>query len=229
MRRHKFLIAGLIAALIFAVALRFQGVKQEMHLNIFAIETIRALLTERAEVSQGWFDGLIAEDECLVNWYQGFIGHSLGMDAPDENAWSKALKCKEDTILFLHAILPDEETWADYAVRVQPQDAEAWFWLGDLKPANRIVYYQKGLELNPEDGRRWIELGRMLKDSDPRSAMEAYLQGCYQGDFGYHGCIGAGKMAEELGEIDLAIKYYRHSIFPHALNRAEELEMEFSQ
>jgi tetratricopeptide (TPR) repeat protein len=91
-------------------------------------------------------------------------------------------------------------------------------------PARAIQLYRQGLEGKPRDGVRWYELGDLLRDSDPQVAIEAYLQSCYLGDPGKHGCYGAGRAAEAMGDIQAAIGYYRLSRWEGALDRADELE-----
>ncbi len=96
--------------------------------------------------------------------------------------------------------------------------------LAQAQPERAIQLYRQGLEGKPNDGVRWYELGDLLVDIDPMAAIEAYLQSCIQGDPGKHGCDGAGKIAESLGDIPLAIQYYRRSGWEGAQQRAAELE-----
>jgi tetratricopeptide (TPR) repeat protein len=108
--------------------------------------------------------------------------------------------------------------------------AEMRFILGaayreaDLSQA--ISLYREGLALRPMDGIRWYELGDMLAQSDPQSALDAYVQACSFGDPGNHGCYNAGQIAEKQGKIEDAIRYYRTSDWPPALERANQLELQ---
>lgn len=96
--------------------------------------------------------------------------------------------------------------------------------LAEEQPSRAIQLYRQGLELKPYDGVRWYELGDLLDDIDPQAAIQAYLQSCYKGDPGHHGCYGAGQVAKNLGDIQLAIYYYRMSRWDVAHQRAEQLE-----
>lgn len=91
-------------------------------------------------------------------------------------------------------------------------------------PAQAVDLYRQGLTAKPYDGIRWFELGDLLSKTDPQAALEAYLQSCIYGDPGSHGCYGAGRMAEQLGDPTQAIEYYRRSSWVEALKRADELE-----
>ena len=96
--------------------------------------------------------------------------------------------------------------------------------LSNSQPDRAIQLYRQGLQHKPHDGVRWRELGDLLSRTDPRAALEAYLESCYNGDPGSNGCYGAGRMMEKLGDPQQAIEYYRRSHWEGALNRADELE-----
>jgi len=96
--------------------------------------------------------------------------------------------------------------------------------LAKSQPERAIQLYRQGLERKPYDGVRWYELGDLLSKTNPQAALEAYLQSCHKGDPGSHGCYGAGRIAEELGEFQSAILYYRMSKWEYALQRAAQLE-----
>lgn len=106
--------------------------------------------------------------------------------------------------------------------------AEAHFILASAlsksQPDRAIDLYRQGLRYVPHDGVRWHELGALLSGTDPQAAVEAYLQSCYHGDPGNHGCYDAGLMMERLGDPQRAITYYRLSHWQGALDRARELE-----
>ena len=95
--------------------------------------------------------------------------------------------------------------------------------LAEPKPERAIELYRQGLEGKPYDGVRWYELGDLLADTDPQAALVAYHQSCYNGDPGSHGCYPAGLLAEELGDLPLALQYYRLSRYEGAVQRAAEL------
>ena len=96
--------------------------------------------------------------------------------------------------------------------------------LAKEQPDRAIQLYRQGLEAKPYDGVRWYELGDLLAETDPHAALAAYHQSCHNGDPGSHGCYGAGLMAEEIGDIPLAVQYYRQSRWENAQQRADELE-----
>ena len=99
--------------------------------------------------------------------------------------------------------------------------------LAEEQPERAIELYHQGLEGKPNDGVRWYELGNLLVETDPQAALAAYHQSCHNGDPGSHGCYPAGLLAEELGDLPLALQYYRLSRWEGALQRAAELEKKF--
>ena len=92
------------------------------------------------------------------------------------------------------------------------------------EPEAAIQLYRQGLRLKQVDGISWYELGDLLAKTDPDAAIEAYLKSCRYGDPGKHGCYGAGRVAEDQGNIKQAIQYYRKSTWEEALARADQLE-----
>jgi len=117
----------------------------------------------------------------------------------------------------------DQLVTADPLLQPEPQFIMASI-LAKSQPERAIQLYRQGLQRKPYDGVRWYELGDLLSKTDPQAAIEAYLQSCYNGDPGNHGCYGAGLVAEEQGDIQSAIRYYRMSRWEGALQRAGRLE-----
>lgn len=141
-------------------------------------------------------------------------------------------------------MVDEEKVFDEHAIQTQTETAEGWFWLAELdyavlkvdsahnlseqKRSNASVYIQAGLERDPTDGLRWRELGGLLRVNDPHAAINAYLQSCSSGDPGYNVCWQADNLAEELGDIENAIHYYRYSRWEGALIRAAELEAQLN-
>jgi len=162
---------------------------------------------------------------CRFYWIKGLIFHNSGDSALRNKNWSEAVKCDPNIVILMHALFPEDPDIAHLAYNAQPKSAEALFWLGDLEPKNKSNYYQKGLELNPEDGLRWLHLGLVLRNDEQfEAAMEAFYQACMHGDPGANGCLYAGDIAERLGDSETAIHYYRLSKNEGTLKKADELE-----
>lgn len=171
----------------------------------------------------------IQPDNCRYYWFQGFADHFNGNVSERNENWLKAIQCDPGLVLLLHGLYPEDLELAQMVLRAQPESAEAWFWLGDMIPERKIEYYQRGLALDPTDGRRWLVLGSMLKRIDLQAALQAYLQACYNGDPGANGCLGAGSIAEQLGDPETAILYYRMSRWAPARQKGDELEQQLSR
>jgi len=162
---------------------------------------------------------------CHLTWYLGFIEEQQGNRDKRDRHWVEAVQCDPELVRYLYNRYPQDLALAQTIHRAQPESGSSWFWLGDLKPQQKLDFYIQGLGLEPRDGRRWNKLGVMLRrNGDLTAALQAYLKSCRNGDPGHNGCWNAGKTAEELGDIQSAIVYYRLSRWKPALERLRELE-----
>ncbi len=174
---------------------------------------------------------------CHVLWLRLRVEYALGED--NVGLSPKVLACGPFYVPLLRSVIPKDERLATTALELQPDDAESWFWLAEIKAgfvngmpsavndANRdaiTFLFRKGLSLNPRDGLRWRELGDVLRAHDPEAAIEAYQNSCYNGDPGSNGCYRAGVTAEQLGEWERAASYFRRSRHAEIRQRADELE-----
>ncbi|NIR63768.1 MAG: hypothetical protein GWO10_08350, partial [candidate division Zixibacteria bacterium] len=126
----------------------------------------------------------------------------------------------------------DREDIASRAAELYPEQSISWFWLGELANTGpdrflAAFYFERSMLLNPSDGLAWCRLGRIYEGQEMfEDSFQAYAQCCQNGDPGSHGCFGAGRLSEKLGNIPMAIEYYQRSHHEPALDRAEELEAE---
>jgi hypothetical protein len=119
------------------------------------------------------------------------------------------------------------------ATQLYPSSSDAWFWLGEaLAPTDRLDARQAYLHtvtLSPHHGLAWCRLGYDFEyDGQLEKALANFLNCCYSGDPGYHGCYGAGRMMEQQGNLPQAIAYHRLSRWEGALKRANELEKQLN-
>jgi hypothetical protein len=217
--------------------------QQKFIINNLALHTIRSVFFGNVYVEN--FDNLLRLDYersvCRLKWYLSFVEDTKGNLSRRYLLWQEVLRCEPIFINFLAIILPEDQELAHTAIELHPRSAESWFWLVDAliesegsstylrpqKEENRsklIQLYIRGLEVDPYDSLRWRELGDLLQPVDKKAAIEAYLQSCFTGDIGSNGCFRAGQTAEELGDIENAIRYYRYSRWTNALKRADKLE-----
>lgn len=161
---------------------------------------------------------------CTAHWMATLQAQAQGELQERDQAFQLAAACDPQYVAFMQRMHPDDLSLAQIALASQPGSAESWFWVGDLLPEKKIEYYQTGLEIEARNGERWLSLGDALQSKDFEQAMQAYLNACKNGDPGYHGCLRAGLMAEQLGLYQKAIEYYRLSAYSRVREKADALE-----
>ena len=221
-------------SLVIVLLLLFGGLwnqlRQAFALNLAARTTLLALSVAPNRLGEATVALAKAEleQDCRADWLRGLVANTLGETTYRDISWKRAISCSPNHISSIRIVLGEDPQWAELAVRVAPENAESWFWLANARstesPEEAIRFYRQGLQIDPSDAKRWRQLGDLLRERDPRSAIEAYFHACINGDPGNHGCWSAGQLAEQGGDIDTAIRYYRLSDWSRALERARQLE-----
>ncbi len=193
--------------------------------NLSATVTARALLQgEAPAVDISTATGIA----CAPRWYAGLQQYAAGETAARDATWASLLDCTDRFIPFMAVLAPNNATLAREAIARQPAAAAGHFWLAEQlavsEPAEAVGAYLDGLRYAPADGRNWLALGDLLAESQPAAAQEAYLQACVNGDPGANGCLRAGGIAEQEGQMQQAIEIYRLSNYAGARERADRLE-----
>jgi tetratricopeptide (TPR) repeat protein len=219
----------LLLAIVVIIMMVWIPLAKQMALNRAAVWTMRALAQGESEPAMHTASkALTTAEGCSIHWFRGLLAHAMGDKDARDRAWVQAMRCSPHYVRMASAMLPDRQSLAELAVLVQPDDADTWLWLARVHsqkdPQTAIELYRRGLALRPTDGEGWQELGELLASQDPQAAIVAFLQCCYNGDPGYNGCWRAGQTAEQLGDIQAAIHYYRLSDWSGALERARQLE-----
>jgi hypothetical protein len=234
-----------LIALTFLILLPWSESSVRLALNRLAISSVHAALSETHSLPAE-DDPLLrlARKDCHAHWFEGFVYASLGDDPGRDSAWAQAIRCDCRYIPILVVLLPQKRSLAEVAVQEWPESGESWFWLantyvkrefGSVLPVEEeerntvVALYQQGLALSPSDGLRWRELGDLLLPHDPHAALNAYVQSCLTGQHRAHGCWCAGKTAEQLGDIENAIRYYRLYPWEWSHQKADELEAQLEQ
>lgn len=193
-----------------------------------------ALLDPAADVAATATEiGQLASGDCRARWFEGLLRDAAGDTAGRSAAWGALLACSGDTLAYMPALAADDAELAARAVAARPGDAAAYFWLAAATaadaPDSAIDLYRQGLALAPNDGRHWLALGDLLQPTDPADAEDAYGQACLHGDPGANGCLRAGGLAEQRGDPQRALEYYRLSNWSGALEKADALERQLGQ
>lgn len=171
----------------------------------------------------------MAAQNCRANWILGLVFERLG----DQNAklavWQRLLDCSKADINLLVLKNADNEQFTRLIVQHYPSDPDALFSLAMIilkkNPAEAVGLFEQVVAYRPQDGYSWCRLGYLYENGKQfEKAANAFLNCCQNGDPGSHGCWGAGRMMEKLGNPLKAIEYYRLSQWETALKRADELE-----
>ncbi len=165
---------------------------------------------------------------CRAGWLAGKVAQARDRPGQRDDAWADLLRCSDAFVPLVADELPGDRRLAEQAVQVQPSSAAAHFWLARIRVAERDHddaerLYRRGLELAPGHGLAWLELGRLLAPEDRQAALAAFIKSCHRGDPGANACLAAGITAERLGDVELALRYYRKSRLHRARERVEQL------
>lgn len=169
---------------------------------------------------------LEADRLCRARWLAGLVAPD-----PDErrSEWAELIRCSPEYFDLLQVVVPDDRRLAELAVAAWGDHGEAHFWLARVlarrleSRKDAVARYRRGLELEPESARAWLELGNLLAEDRPEEALEAYGEACRRGDPGANACVRAGRTAERLGDVDAAIRWYRASRWGPSRARGDEL------
>ena len=172
----------------------------------------------------------IAPQDCRIYWQISLLSHYTGNLSATVERLETMLNCSPEAVDWLFLMAPQRKDLALRAAQLYPQDAKVWLWLGDLASQENDVLlaeqnYLRSTRQDPLYGLAWCRLGK-IKESQGLldQAVDSFWLCCKNGDPGSNGCYGAGRVAEKLGDIPNAIRYYRHSHYQRARDRADELE-----
>ena len=184
---------------------------------------------------------------CRAYWIVGILADALQDDDLNRKARKVSLMC-DPWIMPMHYLLaPEDKELADLALKNHPHHPLSWFWKGEVllievfgndlnkayldfrfgkavAPRQVVELYKIGLHLEPKNSFRWEKLGDMQMSFDKNAAFDSYLKSCLTVGSKIHGCWLAGQIAEENGDIALAIYIYRLSNYPIISDRATFLE-----
>jgi hypothetical protein len=170
----------------------------------------------------------VTNGTCRANWLRGLVAEARGNAELKNSVWKELIGCDPRFVKLVRLADSSDLALAEAAVALQPAEAESYFWLAELRvpeaPVQAAQLYVRGLGLDPYNGLRWLELGNLVAETQPRMALDAYVNSCENGDPGANGCYRAGQVAEALGDRRSAIRYYRMSRWSAAISRAEQLE-----
>lgn len=221
-RRRPALVLGALALALVAGA---PWLVPRLRHNLAAVAAARVLVAENGSADAA-AARLARAGLCRGHWLRGLL--AAPGSAERRAQWTSLVECSPRFFVLLQETAGRDRHLAARAVESWGEDAEAHFWLARaLAPAARpraIGHYRRGLELRPSAARAWIELGDLLIDADPAGALAAYGEACRRGDPGANACIRAGIVAERLGDVEAAIRWYRRSRWGPSRERAAALE-----
>jgi hypothetical protein len=227
-RRRRRIAAIVIIVAVLGCVLFLSPARNVMRTQHATIAAAHALMISPAELPEaGTLTRLEARHSPSLGWLHGLVCERLDDMPGRDSAWA-ILVCRSPRhIPLLRLRAPQTRVLAECAVGAHATSAEALFWLAGIlaatDTARAIALYRTGLSYDADDGLSWYRLGSLLAFTDPRQAIVAFGESCIHGDPGANGCLQAGRTAERLGDIPLAIQWYNKSRYIVARDRAEEL------
>ncbi len=152
----------------------------------------------------------------------------------NNSRWIKSLMtCSELYVSMLSKLYPENLELANLAVWEYPNEVTPYYWvINATDPSLREIPkgpVEKILSINPKEGLAWRYMGLIyLKEGNIPAAIDAHIQSCYNGDPGSNGCYNAGRLYEQIGDYQNAIKYYSFSKNEGYRANADHLEAELS-
>jgi tetratricopeptide (TPR) repeat protein len=128
----------------------------------------------------------------------------------------------------------DDRSLAEFAVRTIPDKELSWLWLASIivqtEPESAVSLYKKALEIRPVNGLTWYRLGEAYERVGKYyEAIDAFEISCDYLNRGSDCYVRVGRILENVGDIPLAIYYYRLSVFEGAHLRADILESKLGE
>ena len=152
---------------------------QHISFNHAAVVTLRVIGSGSyalSDVKNPW--SIAKVSNCKAKWFEGLLEHMVGNNQLRDAAWLASIRCAPQFVTYLQSIIPDNQTFAEYSVLVQPEVADGWFWLAELRaqeiPEEAIELYYRGLQLDSNNRWRWQQLSDLLVVLDPHTASEIY-------------------------------------------------------
>lgn len=220
--------AGILAALV----LLAWGLRPILTFDLGVLNTAHALLVAPQRRAEALADmERHAQHRCQGHYFVARLASSQD-DAPRRDAAYRSLiRCTDALDDLVAHLQPDHQELAQDAYRWHPRQAAAHLWrarqLARGSAPQRLrarAMFRTALDLDPSNGRAWIELGNLLYHENRREALVAYGEACERGDYYGQGCWQAGGTALELGDLDAAIHFYRSSRMPGSQAHAQGLE-----
>lgn len=151
-------------------------------------------------------------------FFQAGVARCLGDEEKERIFYQQALHDQQTRIEIIRAALPTDIDLARMAVENHPDEAESYFWFGELLALNEnvadaIIVLEQGLAIDSSNAEGWDQLGRLYElQGHWQMALTAYDQACYYIDDGKHGCSFAGRLYLEHEMYNLAIERYKESL-----------------
>lgn len=216
-RVHHIII--FLAAVLILSGWRARRAQAALELNDVAIDVMQSCI-ENATIETVPRSFTDVANGVRATWLEGAVAHCRGDEAAARAAWRQLLAASSARLPAVRAAAPQDVTLAQLAAERYPEEAVAFFWLGEAQAAagqahEAIAAYERALVLDPADGVAWRMLGDLYQESETagwQTAARAYDEACFRWDRGKNGCLRAGRLYLEQGRYGLAADRYRRSL-----------------
>lgn len=216
LKNLNFIQSGLMLLVVLVLITRGSDIFTQGLINQQALQVVDLCLRE--EPNKGT-DLVTGSESMVMTWLIAQRANCQQDLQAAEVAWQQTLDASPERLSLIRSAVPYHLVLAQYAATRYPEQAEAFFWLGDAYKEQgdnlkAVQAYEAGLILQPEqDANAWMSVGRLYEaEGDWERAVHAYDQACHYVDRGKNGCPGAGRLYFEHEQYELAAQRYREAM-----------------
>ena len=214
-KKISFFPVILILAGVFLVFLHAADSVESFQRNLHSLATYETLVAEKAdsELNEKLSSPQTSDWERKV-WFLALMADHLEDDEVAEDYLKQYLiNGGPEALSLAHSTFPEDIGLAQFAVDSNPDQAEAWSWLGDRfriqgDNENALQSYQNSVVADTAHWQSWCWIGFLKRETDLQAAQQAYRSCCRFGDNSANGCYHAGWVSEQLGDYSSALEFY---------------------
>ena len=109
----------------------------------------------------------LSEKDCRLFWQIAILHKGIEQTEQRKDNFRNLLLCSPEFIKLVVVFTKNDLSFAQQAVTVYPDKAEAWLWLGSIQekqyPSEAVASFQKSLSFDPNNGITWCSVARLYE------------------------------------------------------------------